>query len=131
MANKFFVLFKRDIKTEKEKEYGPKMLYDHMAEYPTLAKATEFALEHIPATIVKKLPLTEAETSRIRDSEKPYLVAAQFNGKYHSCCMGETDPMTTFDALRCSEKDLEATVEAFSAEGAEKIIVGAELKVYP
>ncbi|MFH0869010.1 MAG: hypothetical protein V1839_02160 [archaeon] len=125
----YFVLYKRDTKTEKEENYGDKMLYDRCKFYVSLENARKFFLSNLPAILAQAWPLTGQDKPEIKESYKPYVVAAMFLGKYKSCSMGEEESMETFDAVRCSEADLESTIERFSNEVPKKVFVGVELKL--
>jgi hypothetical protein len=133
MAKDYFVLTKRDMKTEKRKSYGPKMLYDRCTEFKQKENAEKYALRNLPALIAKRIlsPLTDEEKARVKDTKTPYVVVAEFYGKYHHYCYdGSSDALTTFDAIRCNESQLEKIVEEFAREGAENIIAGVELKTF-
>lgn len=131
MENRYFVLFKRDIEMERQKRYKQKqrMLFDECREFPDAKKAKEFAIKNLPAVYAKQYPL-DAEESQLRDPEKPYVVVGKYIGKYSSYCMGETEYMTTFDAVRCSKDAVEGIVEKLAGENnCEEVFVGLELKV--
>ncbi len=126
----YVVLYKRDVKTEKRKKYGERMLYDYKKEFGDLASARTYATEHLPAIVFKKG--TEIAQEEVKDLTKPYVVVAQHHGKYSSSCMGETDPMRTYDAIRVEGSELEEKIESMASEDhVEKILAGVELKALP
>jgi hypothetical protein len=128
----YMILYKRDFETEKSRCYEQKMLFDGYKTVQQLESAKRFALQHLPALVAKQLPLTETEKTQIKDSEKPYLVVAECQGKYcHFYYDGSSDPLTSYDAVRCNESELEKTVEAFAQEeNVQKVDVGIELKLF-
>jgi hypothetical protein len=132
MNNQYYVLYERDIETEKDKRYGAKMLYDSMTRYNEIDKAVRFGLSNLPALLFKVLPLTEQDLAIIKNKDMPYIVAAKFEGKYnHHDYAGECDPLISYDVIRCKQNDLENLVENFKKEkNIEKIITGIELNLY-
>lgn len=128
-GKEYFVLFHRDVQMEKRKNYGAKMLYDYKRVFRSIGEAKAFASSNLPAVIAKKIPVTDEEKRKAKDPNKPYLVAAKFDGKYTSSCMGETDWLTTYDAIRCDEASIDKVIEDFAEEGAKQISVGIELKL--
>lgn len=132
MQENYFVLYKRDVGFEKRKKYGQKMLYDEMKQCGSYESAARFAAYNMPAIVARQYPL-QAKKEELRDLEKPYLVAAKFDGKYnHTSYDGSSDALVNFDAIRCSETDLENVIEKFvQEENFEKLFVGLELKLFP
>lgn len=129
MENKYFVLYKRDIPTEKQKRYQNKMLYDKIKEFPEKENALEFATLNLPSALVQRYPLNPAEVET-KNPETPYLIAAEFFGKYSHYCCGEGEFIKTYDVKRCKQEDVESTIEKFAKEDRyEKALVGLELKI--
>lgn len=129
MNSDYFVLSKRDLKTEKSAQAKGRMIYDAMREFNDYSKALTFADRNLPSILAKRTPLTEQEQSKIRDKDNPYVVAGFLPEKYKSYCRDEWDYVPTNEAVRCKEADLEKTVESFRRDGATSILVGVELKV--
>lgn len=116
-AGTYYVAYKRDQPTERSRKYpAHRLLFDRMKQFSTYEKATAFAEENLPAVVAKKLPAAAAELKHARDPKQPYAVIAEFYGKYSSCCMGETDAMTTYDVIRCSVQELASVIDAVSCE---------------
>jgi hypothetical protein len=128
----YMVLYKRDFEMETRKNYEQKMLFDGYKTLPKLETAIEFAVQHLPALVAKQLPLAETEKNQIKDQDKPYLVVAKHYGKYnHFDYGGDSDPLTTYDVVRCAESDLEKSVENFGKEEhVQQVTVGIELKLF-
>lgn len=126
----YFVAYHRDVETERRKNYQGRMLFDHIMEFDDLGKASNFALENLPAVLARKLPVSSEDESRIKSDQ--YAVAGQFEGKFtHGCYDGSTDYLTTYDVVRCAKQDLEAVVDSLTVEErVKKIIVGIELSLY-
>lgn len=126
----YFVLYERDVKTEKEKKYGERMLFDNCKYFEGTAEAQRFAFKNLPAIFGKRTSLNEEDKAKLKDEQKPYIVAAKQTGKYCSSCMGETDYLETYDVIRCSENELETTIEKLAGENeTDEIIAGLELKL--
>ena len=84
----------------------------------------------MPAMVVKRMPLAASDLSSARRSDKPYVVIIKYDGKYSSCCMGEVDTMVTYDAVRCSNDELDGVCERAAVEkGFERIYRGLELRI--
>jgi hypothetical protein len=116
---------------ERERGYDSKMLYDKKNNFNNYEEASRFALMNMPAVLVRQYPL-QAKKEELKDLKKPYIVAAEFLGKYnHECYDGSSDALVNFDAIRCSENYLEQIIECFVSErNFKKMYVGLELKVF-
>lgn len=131
MAAEYFVASERDTRTEKEKNYGERMLFDKLRQFDDAAEARKFALSGLPSVMGRMLPVPEDDKALLKGGGKPYLVIATFEGKFvHSSYDGSTDKLKTHDAIRCSGERLEEIVETLAREGARKIVVGAEMNLY-
>jgi hypothetical protein len=132
MQEDYFVLYKRDIEYENVKKYGQKMLYDKMQKFGNYEQTSRFAVMNMPAIVARQYPL-EAKKDEIKNLNAPYIVAAKFDGKYrHYCYDGSDDPLVTYDAVRCSENELERVIEEFASEKNFKgLNVGLEIKIFP
>jgi hypothetical protein len=126
----YFVLYDRDLKTERSKEYGETMLFDQMKYFHDLASARSFAMRQLPAIVAKRECYHPSKDDELRDPSKPYVIAAEHYGKYTSSCMGETDSLKTYDARRCGAADVESIMEKMLIERTARCIVGGlELKL--
>ncbi len=128
MKNKYVVLYKRDVKTEKTKGYGNKMLFDKMKDFYGLNEARAFHFNNLPGILMQNAPFTDIDRSILEGIENPFVVVGEFYGKYGHCdYLGDCDPLRTYDAVRCSADEINKLVEAFSREGKlERVIVGLE-----
>ncbi len=122
----YFVLYKRDIATEKRKKYEDRQLYDKMEYFTSEQDAKVFAFNNLPARVGQNTGYAEIK------SEQEYLVAAEYFGKYESSCMGETDYMRTIDLVTTKANGIQNTIEALVQEKhCEGIAaVGLELKLF-
>lgn len=107
------------------------MLYDEKRQFGNYEKAARFAVNNMPAVLAKQYPM-QAKKEELKDLENQYLVAAKFEGKYQHYCMdGSSDDLINYDAVKCSEKDLEKVIETFVQEkNFKNLSVGLELKVF-
>lgn len=129
MESDYFVLYKRDFNGEKLSRAKGRMLYDKSKDFCEYASAITFANRNLPALVVKRTPLNEEDSQKIKDTDKPYVVAAFFPMKYrHYCYDGSSDPVPTSEVVRCAENELEKVVEKLSSEGAQKVDLGIELR---
>jgi hypothetical protein len=132
IKEEYFVLYRRDLEAEKnlKKQTRGKMLFDAAKEFKDYNRALIHANANLPAILAKKTPLSEEEKAKIRDEQRPYIVAGYFESKYrHHSYDGSSDNIPTNEVVRCSEGELEKAVEKVSSEGATKIRVGIELRV--
>lgn len=131
MEKEYFVLYKRDMKTEKTKMYREKMLFDYYQEFAGPEEAKSFAFLNLPCVLAKRDILTENIHDMVRDKKTPYVVAAKHYGKYkHYDYGGGCDYLETYDAVRCSADALEGVVEKIASEDyIKEIIVGLELRL--
>ena len=131
MSERYFVLHHRDFETEKYKKYEEeKMLFDYCRTFRNLDSAVSFASDRLPAVIGKQFPISESDKKLVAGLQKPYLVVGHFYGKYsHHSYDGSSDPLHSYDVVRCDESDIEKWINAFSEEEAEKIFGGIELKI--
>ena len=131
MSEKYFVLYERDVATEQAKEYDNRMLFDKLRYCRSEDSAREFAFMNMPAILAMRSNLQDADLPRLRDREKPYVAAARYYGKYHSSCMGETEALENYDAIRCSAAEVESMMEKLASEPHFKdMVVGLELKLF-
>ena len=79
MEGKFFVLYKRDMEFEKRKQYGDRMLFDRCKTFHGPEDARQFALQNLPAVYAAAFQV-EPEGLPAKDSDKPYVVAAEYRG---------------------------------------------------
>jgi len=130
-AGTYYVAYKRDQPTERNRKYpAHRLLFDCMKTFSTYENAQAFAEENLPAVMAKKLPASVEEITHARDAKHPYVVIAEFYGKYSSTCMGETDPMTTYDVIRCSQQELASVVDEVACEPHfKKLWRGLEVKL--
>lgn len=133
MGTEYFVLHKKDFGGEglgdnkKRRE-----IYDRRKGFSNLERATLFALKNIHEDpILAKIGITITEGEKMKDPQKPYVIAAYFAHKYQSYCMGEADSVPTHEVVRCSQEQLEATLKEIAKEEPNKIYWGIELKLLP
>jgi len=126
MNEKYFVLYRRDVRTEKTKEYGERRLYDKCKFFCGWEEAKDFASENFPSLLGNKNLFSEAK------EEKKYLAVVRHGGKYkHHDYGGDCDYLETYDVLRCKKSELEKTLEEMSTEEhAEKVFAGIEEKLF-
>ena len=131
--SEYFVLHKKDFGGEGLRQNTNKReLYDRRKEFSDLEKATLFALENMHEDpILVKTGVIAKEEGKLRDPQKPYVVAAYFDYKYSSYCMGESDPAPTHEITRCGPEQLETTLRELAREQPQKIYWGIELKLLP
>ena len=129
----YFVLHKKDFSgAELRQNTNKRDLYDRRKEFSDLEKATLFALENMHEDpILARTGITVKDGEKVRDPQKPYVVAAYFGYKYNSYCMGESDPAPTHEITRCSPEQLETTLRELAKEQPQKIYWGLELKLIP
>lgn len=122
----YFVLYKRDVETEKNKKYENRQLYDRMNYFTNEQDAKIFAFNNLPARLAQN-----ASYAQITPNQE-YLICAEYHGKYQSCCMGECDSMTTLDVVTAKQNNIQNTIEALVQEKyCEGIVaVGLELKLF-
>ncbi|MFC1697359.1 hypothetical protein ACFL1H_03435 [Nanoarchaeota archaeon] len=133
---KYFVMYKRDVKWEKEHQdddsrgvgYKNRLLFDRMKTFGDENTAKEYAINNMPSLYgVRDFNL---DKYNLRDSKNPYVAVGQYHGKHSSSCMGETDYMTTYDVIRCSHGNVESTIEKLAGEkSSDKVFAGLELKL--
>ena len=128
LSGKYIVLYNRDTKTEQSKDYGERELYDREKIFSEKSEALKFAYNNLPAVALRTPPLRPQD---LEQSAGQYVVYAHHYGKYTTSCMGETDPMHTYDTLRCDQNQLEETVNLLAKEEkVEGIYAGIELKLF-
>jgi len=129
--SKYFVLYARDIGTEKSRRYGDRMLYDKCKQFNNAQKALEYASNSLPSIMGVKIPIDKQYLEQARDPNKPFVVVARHEGKYnHEFIDGSSDALIDFDAIRCNESELESTVDMLSQEpNTQEVFVGLELEV--
>lgn len=134
MEGNYFVMYKRDLSGEKLCSNFDKsrMMYDGLKTFESSNSALEFAFSRMgELPLLVKSGYVPSGDERLKDPARPYLLAAYFPRKYHHYSYdGSSDAVPTHEVLRCSESELEATIEMLAKETPDKIFMGLELSLF-
>lgn len=128
MTNNYFVLYERNINSEKIKKADGRMLYKKLKKFKTEEKATKFGLSKLQGT-----PII-AKTIKCLSDYHPtasYIVAAYFPEKYQRGFCGDYYNVPMYEVLRCTQDSLDKFVEELAREGPSKLYLGIEEKFAP
>lgn len=134
MEGNYFVMYKRDLQGEKHCSNFDKsrMMYDGLKTFQSGDSARKFAYSRAgELPLLAKTGGAPEGFEKLNSLLKPYLVAAYFPNKYfHYDYGGGSDAVPTHEVLRCSESELESTIEMLAREGPNKIFMGLELSLF-
>ncbi|MBT4824239.1 hypothetical protein HN695_02560 [Candidatus Woesearchaeota archaeon] len=129
MDGKYFVLYKRDQKSEHMDKVKGRMLYDKIEEFADREKALEYALSNLQDTPILAKTIKSPQDF---NAEASYVVAAYFGSKYgYTDYGGDYNDVPTHEVVRTKLGNLDSVVEELASEGPNRLYLGIEEKLIP